>query len=79
MAKIQRIEQGGKGGGGGDLSRITPIFFQLSRITEKQNEMLTTLTSILLSFDLRKSEVEERQKGQEVAVITISASSVKWY
>ena len=62
MAKIQRIEQAGKGGGG-DLSRITPIFFQLSRITEKQNEMLTTLTSILLSFDLRKSKVEERQKG----------------
>ena len=48
----------GKGvgeGGGGYLSRITPIM-------EKYNKILTTLASILLSFDLRKSEVEEREK-----------------
>ena len=33
--------------------------------------LLTTFTSILLSFDLRKSEVEERKKkGREVGVIT---------
>ena len=29
---------------------------------EKYNNILTTSTSILLSFDLRKSEVEEREK-----------------
>ena len=44
------------------LSRITPIFLKLSRITEKWNKILTTLTSILLSFDLRKAEVEKREK-----------------
>ena len=44
------------------LSRITPIFLKLSRITEKWNKILTTLTSILLSFDLRKPEVEKREK-----------------
>ena len=71
MAKIQRIGQGGKG-----RERGVPIthhadFFQLSRITERQNKILTTLTSILLSFDLRKSEVEEQQKGEDVGVITI--------
>ena len=44
------------------LSRITPIFLKLSRITEKWNKILITLTSILLSFDLRKPEVEKREK-----------------
>ena len=41
--------------------RITPNF-NATRITEKSNKIVTTLTSILLSFDLRKSEVEERGK-----------------
>ena len=50
--------KGGEGGGG-YLSRITPIFFKLSRIWK----ILATLTSILLSLiDLRKSEVGEPGK-----------------
>ena len=44
------VTEGGKGG-------------YLSRTTEKLIKTLTTLTSILLLFDdLRKSEVEEREK-----------------
>ena len=61
------------GGGGGrntyHASRITSIILKLSRVTKNENELLTTSTSIPLSFDLRKSHVEKREKGQEVAVI----------
>ena len=46
-------------------------FVKLSRTTEKYNKIFTSLTSILLSFDLRKSEVEEREKRQDVGVMTI--------
>ena len=56
-------QQGGKavgGGGGGDISRITPIF--LSYYASRKNKILTTLRSTLLSLNLTKSEVEEREK-----------------
>ena len=46
-----------KGGGGGERGGEN-----LSNITEKWNRILTTLRGILLSFDLMKSEVEEREK-----------------
>ena len=55
-----------RGGGGGrntyHASRITSIILKLSRVTKKENESLTTSTSIPLSFDLRKSHVEKREK-----------------
>ena len=37
-------------------------FLSYSHLTEKPNKIVTTLTSILLSLGLRKSEVEERGK-----------------
>ena len=46
--------------GGGNLSRITPIF--LSYLASRKNKILTTLSSTLLSLNLTKSEVEEREK-----------------
>ena len=49
------MAEGVVGGGRGYLSRITPIM-------EKYDKISTTLASILLSFDLRKSDVEEREK-----------------
>ena len=45
-----------------EVSVFTRLFFSRSRIPEKSKKILTTLTSILLSFDLRKSEIEERGK-----------------
>ena len=36
--------------------------FFLSYYASQKSEILTTLTGVLLSFDLRKSEVEEREK-----------------
>ena len=56
VSPILRVAKG-LGGGGGYQLRITPIFLKLSRITritEKINKILTTITSILLSFDLNK-------------------------
>ena len=54
------IVQGGQGGGG-YLSLITPPFFSSYHASQK-NKISTTLRSILLSFDLGKSEVEEREE-----------------
>ena len=65
--------QRGGGGGGGAISQHADFFilsYQLSRVKEKYNETLTTLTSILSpSFNLKKSEVEElgtRKKGRKL-------------
>ena len=67
--------QGGKGnGGGGYQLRITPIFLKLSRITritEKINKILTTITSILLSFDLNKIRGRGTKKRVEVGIIAM--------
>ena len=49
------MAEGVAGGGGTYHARITPI-------VEKCDKILTTLASILLSFDLKKSEIEEREK-----------------
>ena len=67
VSPILRVAKG-EGGGRGYQLCITPIIFKLSRITritEKINKVLTTLTSVLLShFIWTKSEVEERKKGR---------------
>ena len=66
--------QGGKGvggGGGGYQLRITPIFLKLSRITEKISKILTTITSILLSFDLNKIRGRGTKKRVEVGIIAM--------
>ena len=69
--------QGGKGNGGGGWGyqlRITPIFLKLSRITritEKINKILTTITSILLSFDLNKIRGRGTKKRVEVGIIAM--------
>ena len=68
--------QGGKGvgGRGGYQLRITPIFLKLSRITritEKINKILTTITSILLSFDLNKIRGRGTKKRVEVGIIAM--------
>ena len=53
------IVQGGKGGGG-YLTHHGDFFS--SYHASRKNKISTTLRSILLSFDLRKSEVEEREE-----------------
>ena len=69
--------QGGKGvggWGGGYQLRITPIFLKLSRITritEKIKKILTTITSILLSFDLNKIRGRGTKKRVEVGIIAM--------
>ena len=78
--------QGGKGGGGeggGGTNYVSRRFFlkllRITRITEKINKILTTITSILLSFDLRKSEVEGQKKRLEVGVIATNFKCLCFY
>ena len=67
------------------LSRSTTIFsflsYQLSRVKEKYNKTLTTLTSILSpSFNLKKSEVEElgtRKKGRKLLSLLLVSNDIK--
>ena len=55
------IQQGGKGGF--HITHVSRrVFGSYHASRENKIKYLTTLTSILLSFDLRKSEVKERQK-----------------
>ena len=54
--------------------RITPILFKYSRIThitEKINTALTTITVMLLSFDLNKIRGRGTKKRVEVGVIAM--------
>ena len=65
----------GKGAGEGDtyhVSRITPIM-------EKYDKTLTTLASILLSFDLRKSEAEEREKRARSWCLLLVSNDINRY
>ena len=65
----------GKGAGEGDTyhaSRITPIM-------EKYDKTLTTLASILLSFDLRKSEAEEREKRARSWCLLLVSNDINRY
>ena len=55
---MQTKKQCGKGG---EVPIRLHAHFFLSYRASRKNKVLTT-TSILLSFDLRKSEVEEREK-----------------
>ena len=54
------IVQGGKGGGGVPITHHADFFS--SYHASRKNKISTTSRSILLSFDLRKSEVEEREE-----------------
>ena len=74
----------GEGGGGGYLAKRQFFLFlsyQLSRVKEKYNKTLTTLTSILSpSFNLKKSEVEElgtRKKGRKLLSLLLVSNDIK--
>ena len=74
----------GEGGGGGYLAERQFFLFlsyQLSRVKEKYNKTLTTLTSILSpSFNLKKSEVEElgtRKKGRKLLSLLLVSNDIK--
>ena len=61
VSPILRVAKGEGGGSTNYASRRLFLSIHASRASRKKK--LTTITSILLSFDLRKSEVEERKKG----------------
>ena len=73
----------GEGGGGYLAERQFLLFlsYQLSRVKEKYNKTLTTLTSILSpSFNLKKSEVEElgtRKKGRKLLSLLLVSNDIK--
>ena len=74
-----------KGGEGGCYLAARQFFlflsYQLSRVKEKYNETLTTLTSILSPpFNLKKSEVEElgtRKKGRKLLSLLLVSNDIK--
>ena len=73
MLRVAKREGGGGRGEGYQL-RITPILFKYSRIThitEKINTALTTITVMLLSFDLNKIRGRGTKKRVEVGVIAM--------
>ena len=73
------------GEGGGAISQNDNFFlflsYQLSRVKEKYNKTLTTLTSILSpSFNLKKSGVEElgtRKKGRKLLSLLLVSNDIK--
>ena len=64
VSPILRVAKGLGGGGTNYASRRFFLSYHASRASRKKlNEILTRLTRILLSFHLKKSEVEERKTG----------------
>ena len=80
--KNNRLANGGRGGGYlAERQFFLFLSYQLSRVKEKYNETLTTLTSILSPpFNLKKSEVEElgtRKKGRKLLSLLLVSNDIK--